>query len=110
MSRPRIRVLAGPTIHDLEEIKANSGNGHKISTDAFEGEVAVFFRGFSNADGSEGDNAYFRSRKRKTCSIQFQGKPVFAGSEVSYYTALQAGSFNNILQTTFLLERSSIGL
>ncbi|THH26540.1 hypothetical protein EUX98_g7648 [Antrodiella citrinella] len=75
---PRLRILAGPTIHDLHEIEANSGKGFDIATDAFEGQVAVFIKGLTNKQGQCGgsSSAYFskKERKRKTWSIQFQGR------------------------------------
>ncbi|TCD67432.1 hypothetical protein EIP91_012404 [Steccherinum ochraceum] len=73
---PRLRILAGPTIHDLTEIEANSGKGFNIATDAFEGQVAVFLKGFSDSNGNVGHHSYFsrKERKRKTWSIQFQGR------------------------------------
>ncbi|KAH8084357.1 hypothetical protein BXZ70DRAFT_570964 [Cristinia sonorae] len=69
---PRLRVLAGPDFHNLTEIEVNSRKGFQISTDAFEGEIAVFLKGFPGEDGS----VYFEREERtgKSWSIQFQGR------------------------------------
>ena len=72
---PRLRILAGPSFHDLTEIQANSDKGFTISTDAFEGEVAVYLKGFADADGMVQNSPYFEQEERRsvTWSIQFQG-------------------------------------
>ena len=71
----RVRVLAGPTVHNLSEIDVNSNKGFTISSDVFEGQVAVFLKGFVDDKGSAEDVVYFKKRKRKTCSIQFHSSP-----------------------------------
>ncbi|KAH8084352.1 hypothetical protein BXZ70DRAFT_570775 [Cristinia sonorae] len=73
---PRLRVLAGPSFHDLTEIQANSDEGFNISTDEFEGQVAIYLKGFADADGKVGASPYFEQEERKdvTWSVQVQGK------------------------------------
>lgn len=70
---PHLRVLAGPSETALVPLKVNSGVPVKISSDAFEGEVAVFIKGLSDAEGGKEDSDYFRKRSGVTWSIQVQG-------------------------------------
>ncbi|THH32925.1 hypothetical protein EUX98_g1238 [Antrodiella citrinella] len=101
MPRTRLRILAGPTFYDLSEIEPNSGEGFPISTDAFEGRLAVYIKGFPGGDvvtgtaltttpseETEGEDEgeeekeegkgvpYFDRKERdaKSWSIQFQGR------------------------------------
>ena len=73
---PRLRITAGPNFHDLTEIKPNTRKGFSVSTDAFEGEVAVFIKGFTTEDEDAEVLSYFEEAERegKTWSIQFQGE------------------------------------
>ena len=71
---PRLRILAGPTPDQLVSIQANSGKPTRIASDAFEGEVAVYIKGFADTDGRVGDSEYFEKRSGVTWSIQVQGK------------------------------------
>lgn len=70
---PHLRVLAGPSETALVPLRVNSGVPVKISSDAFEGEVAVFIKGLSDAEGGKEDSDYFRKRSGVTWSIQVQG-------------------------------------
>ena len=70
---PRLQVLVGPSLTELTPIAANSGRATRVSSDAFEGEVAVFIKGFEDAEGRIGKSAYFEERKDVTWSIQVQG-------------------------------------
>ncbi|OCH84510.1 DUF1769-domain-containing protein [Obba rivulosa] len=72
---PRLRVLAGPSASDLVPIEVNSGKPYSIKSDAFEGQVAVFIKGFTDEEGNIGDSPYFEHEERKgvTWSIQVQG-------------------------------------
>lgn len=72
---PRLQVLAGPSLSQLTPIAANSGKPVRIVSDAFEGEVAVFIKGYADAEGRIGNSPYFDAEERKdvTWSVQMQG-------------------------------------
>lgn len=72
---PRLRILAGPSTTDLKPIRADSGEALDVSSDLFEGKVAVYIKNFADPDGKVQDSAYFEheSRKDVTWSIQVQG-------------------------------------
>jgi len=69
---PRLRVLVGTSEDDLKPIEANVHTGHSVSSDAFEGKLAVFLR----MDDQE-PSSYFTFREHQesgpSWSIQFQG-------------------------------------
>ncbi|KAI0631241.1 DUF1769-domain-containing protein [Trametes polyzona] len=71
---PHLRVLAGPSETELVPLKVNSGVPVRISSDAFEGQVAVFIKGLADAEGGKEDSDYFRKRSGVTWSIQVQGR------------------------------------
>ncbi|KAH7925091.1 DUF1769-domain-containing protein [Leucogyrophana mollusca] len=75
---PRLRVLAGPSQDSLVPITevVNSGTAHAISTDRFEGSIAVNIKGFTDPRGRELKSEYFERDDRKgiTWSIQVQGR------------------------------------
>ncbi|KAI0642780.1 DUF1769-domain-containing protein [Trametes meyenii] len=71
---PHLRVLAGPNEHTLVPLRVNSGVPVQISSDAFEGQVAVFIKGLADAEGGREDSDYFRKRSGVTWSIQVQGR------------------------------------
>ncbi|RPD75700.1 hypothetical protein L226DRAFT_507615 [Lentinus tigrinus ALCF2SS1-7] len=71
---PRLRILAGSSMSDLVPIRADSGVPVKVSSDAFEGQLAVFIKGFVDEDGTVRDSDYFRKRSGVTWSIQMQGR------------------------------------
>lgn len=71
---PRLRVLAGPSLDDLTPIATNSGKPLDIKSDAFEGNLAVYIKGFADASGRVGGSPYFEKRKGVTWSIQMQGR------------------------------------
>ncbi|KAI0676355.1 hypothetical protein C8Q78DRAFT_1157991 [Trametes maxima] len=71
---PHLRVLAGPTEHELVPLRVNSGVPVRIASDAFEGAVAVFIKGLADAEGGREDSDYFRKRSGVTWSIQVQGR------------------------------------
>ena len=102
---PRLRVLAGPTFHasSLTEIKANSDVGFPISTEFFEGRVAVYLKGFGFGDeeGTVGESAYFEREERRdvTWSVQFQGGFFFSSFFLSFFLfffCLRLGSGLNL--------------
>lgn len=72
---PRLRILAGPSLSNLKEIQANTAKGVDVSSTAFEGQVAVYIKGFADPSGEVQNSAYFETAQRKdvTWSIQFQG-------------------------------------
>ncbi|KAH7887047.1 hypothetical protein F5I97DRAFT_1099287 [Phlebopus sp. FC_14] len=75
---PRLRVLAGPTAENQVPITelVNSGRAHDISSDRFEGKIAVYVKGFTNRQGECLGSEYFEREDRKgiTWSIQVQGR------------------------------------
>ncbi|KAJ7928506.1 P-loop containing nucleoside triphosphate hydrolase protein [Mycena leptocephala] len=78
---PTLRVLAGPTPKTLTPITSlvNTNTPHRIVTDAWEGEVIVFIKGFNEADPSKTTPEaaeYFGRDDRSgvTWSIQVQGR------------------------------------
>ncbi|TFK92352.1 DUF1769-domain-containing protein [Polyporus arcularius HHB13444] len=71
---PRLRILAGPSMSDLVPVHVDSGVPVKVSSDAFEGQLAVFIKGFADEDGKVRDSDYFRKRSGVTWSIQMQGR------------------------------------
>lgn len=72
---PRLRILAGPSTTDLKPIRADSGEALDVSSDLFDGKIAVYIKNFADPDGKVQDSAYFEheSRKDVTWSIQVQG-------------------------------------
>jgi len=75
---PRLHVLAGPSVDALEPIThfVNTGHAHRIHSDMFEGKVAVYVKGFTDAHGQPLHAEYFERPDRKgiTWSIQVQGR------------------------------------
>lgn len=71
---PCFRVLAGPSLDQLTQVKPNSDTAVKIKSDAYDGQVAVYLKGL-NSDGQSRDCTYFStdSRANVTWSIQAQG-------------------------------------
>lgn len=76
-----IRVFAGPSPSSLVPISnlINTDTPHTISTNQFEGQVAVNIKGFIDPQGQVLDSEYFHRPDRRdiTWSIQVQG--VFQG-------------------------------
>jgi len=72
----RLRVLAGPSLHQLAPIEANSDIPLCVSSDAFEGQIAVYIKGIPDDNGNIGKSPYFERKERKgvTWSIQVQGR------------------------------------
>ncbi|KAJ3523702.1 hypothetical protein NM688_g8683 [Phlebia brevispora] len=75
-SMPRLRILAGPSPAALTPISANSGEATDVSSEFFEGKVAVYIKNFADPNGNVRDSEYFASEVRKdvTWSIQVQGR------------------------------------
>ncbi|KAJ7072590.1 hypothetical protein C8F01DRAFT_1104472 [Mycena amicta] len=63
---PTLRVLAGPSPQDLTPITelVNQNIPHRILSDAFDGEVAVFIKGLNQLDASQSsaESYYFEHR------------------------------------------------
>ncbi|KAG1745296.1 hypothetical protein EDB19DRAFT_1894480 [Suillus lakei] len=78
MFHSRLRVRVGPSMDKLVSItdKVNSGKAHDISSELFEGKVAINIKGFTNPSGEELSAEYFDREDRKgiTWSIQVQGR------------------------------------
>jgi hypothetical protein len=72
---PRLSVLAGPSLDALVPISVNTGIPHDIVSDAFEGQVLAYIKGFADDEGNVLQNEYFQREERKgiTWSIQTQG-------------------------------------
>lgn len=72
---PHLRVLAGPDPSSLTPITTlvNSGKAHAIRSDGFEGQVAMYIKGFPGA--GEAHDSYFAAPERTgvTWSIQVHG-------------------------------------
>lgn len=71
---PRLRILAGPSLHDLRPIHANTNEAVDVSSDVFQGSLAVYIKGFADEEGKVKDSDYFRKRSGVTWSIQMQGR------------------------------------
>ncbi|KAG1736139.1 uncharacterized protein EDB91DRAFT_1143079 [Suillus paluster] len=84
MFHSRLRVRVGPSMDKLVCItdKVNSGKAHDISSELFEGKVAINIKGFTNPTGEELSAEYFDREDRKgiTWSIQVQGRFLQANS------------------------------
>jgi hypothetical protein len=74
---PRLSVVAGPSLDALVPITVNSGIPHNIVSDAFEGQILAYIKGFTDEEGNvlPGESEYFQREDRKgiTWSIQTQG-------------------------------------
>lgn len=71
----RLSVLAGPSLDALVPISVNTGIPHDIVSDAFEGQILAYIKGFTDEDGNVLQSEYFQREERKgiTWSIQTQG-------------------------------------
>src|SRR6266566_1307704 len=74
---PRLSVVAGPSLDAMVPITVNSGIPHNIVSDAFEGQILAYIKGFTDEEGNvlQNENEYFQREDRKgiTWSIQTQG-------------------------------------
>ena len=72
---PRLRAVAGPSLEELVPISVNSGVPHDIVSDAFEGQILAYIKGFADEEGNDLQSEYFHREDRKgiTWSIQVQG-------------------------------------
>ena len=72
---PRLRVVAGSSLDDMQPMSVNTGEPFSISTPYFEGQLLAYIKGFPNEDGELLESDYFEREDRAgvTWSIQFQG-------------------------------------
>jgi len=72
---PRLRAVAGPSLNELVPISVNSDVPHNIVSDAFEGQILTYIKGFTDREGNVLQSEYFHREDRKgiTWSIQVQG-------------------------------------
>lgn len=78
---PHLRVLAGPCPRTLVPITdiVNTSATHKVSSELFQGEIAVHIKDFTDEDGTVRHSDYFQREDRQdiTWSIQVCGKFVY---------------------------------
>ena len=72
---PRLRAIAGPSLNELVPVSVNSDVPHNIVSDAFEGQILTYIKGFTDGEGNVLETEYFHREDRKgiTWSIQVQG-------------------------------------
>ncbi|KAF8627916.1 hypothetical protein AX15_004178 [Amanita polypyramis BW_CC] len=74
----RLRILAGPCPNNLVPITdiVNTSTTHKVSSDLFKGEIAVYIKYFTDKDGDMRHSDYFQRGDRQgiTWSIQVSGR------------------------------------
>lgn len=75
---PRLSVVAGPSLDALVPISVNSGIPNNIVSDAFEGQILAYVKGFTDEEGNVLQNEYFQREERRgiTWSIQTQGNVI----------------------------------
>lgn len=71
---PRLRISAGTALDDLHHVEANTDIPTVVSSDVFEGQVAVYIKGFADEEGQVRHSDYFDKRRGVTWSIQVQGR------------------------------------
>lgn len=75
---PGLRVRAGTCVEGLQDITelVNTGRALPLRCDRFEGEVAVYIKGFRNSRGQPSYSEYFQRPDRKgiTWSVQVKGR------------------------------------
>ncbi|KAI0792507.1 DUF1769-domain-containing protein [Abortiporus biennis] len=71
---PRLRVSAGPSFEQLQPVEVNTDKATPVSSEEFEGQVAVYIKGFIDENGRVEHSNYFEKRKGVTWSIQVQGR------------------------------------
>ena len=81
---PRLRVLAGPSVEEMEPITANDNRAYRIKSPFFDGAIVVHIKGFPDENGRVLDSEYFSRDDRKgvTWSIQVQGMSTFCTGRV----------------------------
>ncbi|KDQ58782.1 hypothetical protein JAAARDRAFT_69203 [Jaapia argillacea MUCL 33604] len=73
---PRLRIMAGSSPSNLEELQVNSDIPHRITSDDFDGQILVYLKKSTGPDGKTLEHEYFEREDRKgiTWSIQLQGR------------------------------------
>lgn len=78
MAPPRLRILAGSSPDSLVPITdiVNTTSSYKLSSDLFEGEIAVHIKDFTDEHGQVRSSDYFKREDRQgvTWSIQVSGR------------------------------------
>jgi hypothetical protein len=107
---PRLRVLAGTSTSSLVPMTSyvNTDKAQHISSDLFDGHIAVHIKGFKDESGNVRTSEYFERDDRKdiTWSVQVQGgvhSILFCGGSANPLGIVQAGSCKLTLQTIFYL-------
>lgn len=73
-----MRVLAGVSPDTLEAMEANNPErAHRVKTDKFDGEIAVFVKDFQNDHGEPSSADYFKHPDRRSRSWSIQVRGVF---------------------------------
>ncbi len=104
---PRLSVLAGPSLDALVPISVNSGIPHNIVSDAFEGQILAYIKGFTDEEGNVLESEYFQREDRKgiTWSIQTQGTLFIYCVPIPFYPAWPAmivtGEIGCLMYRTF---------
>jgi hypothetical protein len=98
---PRLRVLAGPSIDEMEPISCNKNVAHRISSPFFDGAIIVHIKGFPDESGNVLDSEYFSREDRKgvTWSIQVQGTFATSLRLRALYSGLVCCNLGRFLQT-----------
>jgi hypothetical protein len=109
---PRLSVLAGPSLDALVPISVNTGIPHDIVSDAFEGQILAYIKGFTDEDGNVLQSEYFQREERKgiTWSIQTQGTSFalqYPRQVILLTSEVQVVSFAPPLQMTYSLVTHS---
>ena len=75
---PRLRVIAGPSLDNMQPMTVNTDEPFPISSPYFEGKLLAYIKGFPNEEGELLEHEYFEREDRAgvTWSIQFQGAAV----------------------------------
>jgi hypothetical protein len=95
---PRMRVLAGVSPETLEPIEANNPErAHRIKTDKFDGEIAVFLKAFQNEYGEPSSTNYFDHAERRSRSWSIQVRGAFDASSLAEYYAPTISKFTGSL-------------
>lgn len=75
---PRLRIRVGSSLSSLQDIssKVNTGNTHDIISDAFEGRICMYIKGFPDSNNHTTGVDFFDREDRRgiTWSIQVQGR------------------------------------
>ncbi|KAI6044038.1 hypothetical protein EDC04DRAFT_505183 [Pisolithus marmoratus] len=75
---PGLRVRAGTCVEGLQDITefVNTGSACPLRSDRFEGQVAIYIKGFRNSRGQPSYSEYFQRPDRKgiTWSVQVKGR------------------------------------